>query len=143
MAGSDERKDKVYLAVLFANLRTEEESYNGMYVKEPKNKIINGYYSASNDFWGILKGQAEGHLDNVPLCTVMKARFPILPWIKSRYGYFRELERREVQDWQKRDELSKIHKEKNGRKFIQRNILILSSIPLWLDFDRRMWQRYK
>ena len=114
----DERNDKVYLAILSANPQSDEEIYNRWYVKEPKNKLIHGYYSASDDLFWIIKGQSQGDWDSVPLCTVMKARFPIPSWIKRRYEYFRELDRREEQDWQKRDELSKIHRENiEGRSF--------------------------
>lgn len=108
----DERNDKVYLAILSANPQTDEEIYNRWYVKEPKDKIINGYYSASDDLFWILKGPSQGDWDSVPLCTVMKARFPILPWVRRKYEYYRELDRREEQDWQKRDELSKINRGK-------------------------------
>ena len=109
----EEGEDKVYLALLSANPVSDEKCYNEWYLKHSNNnKVRLGYATASDDIFWILKGESTDDWDSVPLCTVMKARFPIPDWVRKRFEYYRELDRREEQDWQKRDELSKIHSEK-------------------------------
>ena len=112
----EEGEDKVYLALLSANPVSDKKCYNEWYLKHStNNKVRLGYATASDDIFWILKGESTDDWDSVPLCTVMKARFPIPDWVRKRFEYYRELDRREEQDWQKRDELSKLHKEKNAR----------------------------
>ena len=101
----DEVEDKVYLALLSANPVSDEKCYHEWYLKHSTNsKVRLGYATASDDNFWVIQIQQQGFVDSIPLCTVMKARFPILPWVKKRYEYFRELDQREEQDWQKRDE---------------------------------------
>lgn len=113
----DETRDKVYLAIIAADPISDEECYNDWYLKKTRHTDVkSGYATASDDIFWVIQVHRQGFVDSVPLCTVMKARFPILPWVKKRYEYFRNLDIREGKEWQKRDELSKIHGEKMGRR---------------------------
>lgn len=109
----EEHEDKVYLALLAANPVSDEKCYKEWYLKHSINsKVRLGYATASDDNFWVIQIHQQGFVDSVPLCTVMKARFPMLPWVEKRYEYFRKLDRREEQEWQKRDELYKIRREK-------------------------------
>ena len=103
----DEINDKAYLAILIATPQSDEEIYNRWYIKEPKNKIIRGYYSASDDLFWIIKGTDPLDVDDVPLCTVMKARFAIPEWIKKRFELYLKLDKRLESEYIKRDKLKK------------------------------------
>ena len=109
----EESEDKVYLAILAANPISDEECYNDWYLKKNRHiDVKSGYATASDDIFWILKGASTDDWDSVPLCTVMKAKFPIPEWVRKNFEYYWKLDQREELDWQKRDELSKIHKEK-------------------------------